>query len=143
MNSADAIDQVVDGLEKTLAGFKALRAIMSEADEPEFEFDPADPANKQEVGGVMKLTPQGEEICYRLFDAGKSRYAVAQLMDISFGAATHRYYQWQKAGGPNRQRRQLESTEPQIEADPEFERQMAVARQVMQRRFRALRELAK
>jgi hypothetical protein len=53
-----------------------------------------DSANKLEVGGLMKLTPQGIEICYRLFDAAKSRYDVATLMDISFGAATHRLEAW-------------------------------------------------
>jgi len=56
----------------------------------------------------MKLTPQGIEFCFRLFDAAKSRYAVATLMDISFGAATHRLEAWKKLGGVNRIKQPLE-----------------------------------
>jgi hypothetical protein len=52
--------------------------------------------------------PRGIEICCRLFDAGKSRYAVAALMDISFGAATHRLDAWKKLGGVNRNKQPLE-----------------------------------
>lgn len=74
---------------------------------PTLEFDPKDPANKFEIGGLMKLTERGIEICYRLFDEGKSRYAVASLMDISFGAATHRFHAWEKAGGINRARTRI------------------------------------
>ena len=40
-------------------------------------------------------------------DAGKSRYAVATLMDISFGAATHRLDARKKPGGVNRVRQPL------------------------------------
>ena len=70
--------------------------------QPHFaEFDPADPRNKTCDG---KLTQQGVECCYRMFDEGKSRYTVAQQMKISFAAATHRFNQWRKAGGPKRQR---------------------------------------
>jgi hypothetical protein len=56
----------------------------------------------------MKLTPRGIEICYRLFDAGKIRYAGASLMDISFGAATHRFDAWKKLGGADRIKLPLE-----------------------------------
>jgi hypothetical protein len=66
-----------------------------------------DPANKYQVGGLEKLTKRGVEICYRLFDAGKTRYAVASLMKISFGAATHRYKAWEKEGGLNRVKQPL------------------------------------
>jgi len=62
------------------------------------ELDPKDPANKYEVGGVMKLTPQGIEICYRLFEAGKNRNVVCNLLEISFGAATRRLEAWKKLG---------------------------------------------
>jgi len=65
------------------------------------EFDPKDPANKYEVGGLMKVTAQGTEVCYRPFDAGKSRHAVATVMDMSFGAANHRYEAWKKPGEVN------------------------------------------
>lgn len=60
------------------------------------EFDPMDPRNKMPDG---KLTERGVEVCYRLFDEGKTRYAVAKAMDISFGAATHRQHAWRKARG--------------------------------------------
>lgn len=62
-------------------------------------FDPADPRNKTCDG---KLTPQGVECCYRMFDEGRSRYSVARAMRISFAAATHRFATWRKAGGAKR-----------------------------------------
>jgi hypothetical protein len=68
------------------------------------EFDPADPRNKS---GDGKLTPQGVECCYRMFDEGKSRYSVAQAMKISFAAATHRFMTWRKAGGKKRTRQRV------------------------------------
>jgi hypothetical protein len=64
-------------------------------------FDPADPRNKTCDG---KLTPQGVECCYRMFDEGKSRYSVARAMKISFAAATHRFSTWATAGGRKRKR---------------------------------------
>jgi len=68
---------------------------------PAQAFDPADPRNKTCEG---KLTAEGVECCYRMFDEGKSRYSVAQAMKISFAAATHRLNAWRKAGGKKRQR---------------------------------------
>lgn len=65
------------------------------------KFDPANPHNKAPDG---KLTEEGVECCYRMFDEGKSRYSVAQQMKISFAAATHRFNSWRKAGGAKRQR---------------------------------------
>ena len=64
-------------------------------------FNPKDARNKTPDG---KLTPRGVEVCYRLFDQGKTRYAVKEAMGISFGAATHRLHAWNKAGGTNRQK---------------------------------------
>ncbi|CAN7415947.1 hypothetical protein [Brevundimonas sp. LjRoot202] len=66
--------------------------------------DPKDPRNKLPDG---KLTARGVEVCYRLFDAGKTRYAVSEAMDISYGAATHRQSAWEKVGGPDRQKQPL------------------------------------
>jgi hypothetical protein len=63
------------------------------------DFDPMDPRNKLRDG---KLTRRGVEICYRLFDRGSNRYAVAEAMGISFGAATHRLQAWTDAGGQER-----------------------------------------
>lgn len=105
---AESIDDIMDALERAMAGIGTLKSLLL----PEVEtgvsgFDPKDPANKFEVGGLMKLTPQGEEICYRLFDAGKTRYAVCNLMEISFGAAKHRLDSWKKLGGVNRIKKPL------------------------------------
>jgi hypothetical protein len=69
------------------------------------EFDTRDPRNKLPDG---KLSARGVEICYRLFDSGKTRYAIKEAMEISFGAATHRLEAWQKAGGVNRQKVEIE-----------------------------------
>lgn len=96
-----ALEVIHTALEQLVTGVARLRAAFEPAKE-HVEFDPRDPANKHEVGGHMKLTERGIEICYRLFDAGKTRYAVAELMGIAFGAATHRYKAWEKAGGVKR-----------------------------------------
>jgi hypothetical protein len=50
------------------------------------------------------LTKRGAEICYRLFDLGKSPIAVAYLMGISLQAAKRREKRWKEAGGVSRQR---------------------------------------
>jgi hypothetical protein len=65
------------------------------------KFDPANPANKHADG---KLSEEGVECCYRMFDEGASRYSVARAMKISFAAATHRFNSWRKAGGEKRVR---------------------------------------
>src|SRR5687768_3217548 len=65
------------------------------------KFDPANPQNKTTDG---KLSEEGVECCYRMFDEGKSRYSVARAMKISFAAATHRFTAWRKAGGEKRVR---------------------------------------
>jgi len=49
-----------------------------------------------------RLTQRGEEICYRLFDNGKSPMAVAHLMGISLKAARKRHGMWRAAGGAGR-----------------------------------------
>lgn len=104
---ASAIKEMSIGLSRLSAGLATLSQLVSPQAAAEEEFDPKDPANKYEVGGEMKLTERGVEICYRLFDQGKSRYAVSQAMGISYGAANHRLQAWTKAGGPNRERRPL------------------------------------
>ncbi len=97
-----AIDNITAALERVMAGFITLKSLLlPEAQADTAELDPKDPANKYEVGGQRKLTRRGEDVCYRLFYAGKSRYTVASLMNISFGAATHRYQAWKKLGSPN------------------------------------------
>ena len=87
------IRDVIATIEADLARLKAMIEPRPEA------FDPADPHNKTCDG---KLTPDGVECCYRMFDEGKSRYSVARAMKISFAAATHRFNSWRKAGGEKR-----------------------------------------
>lgn len=53
------------------------------------------------------LTERGVEICYRLFDLGKSPIAVAYLMGISLQATKRREKRWKEAGGRDRVRREL------------------------------------
>jgi len=65
------------------------------------KFDPANPGNKTVDG---KLSDEGVECCYRMFDEGASRYSVARAMKISFAAATHRFNAWRKAGAEKRVR---------------------------------------
>lgn len=79
------------------ADLQRLKGLVTEQVE---KFDPANPHNKTPDG---KLTGEGVECCYRLFDEGKSRYTVARQMKISFAAATHRFNTWRKAGGSKRQ----------------------------------------
>ena len=68
------------------------------------KLDPGNPLNKS---GQL-LTKRGVEVCYRLFDMGKPRYAVKKAMGISYGAATHRFHAWEKLGGKNRKRQPLD-----------------------------------
>lgn len=89
------IDSIQDQLER-LRGLVQPQAM---------EFDPKDPRNKLPDG---KLTPRGVEICYRLFDLGKTRYAVKEALNISYGAATHRLDAWHKAGGTTREKMPIE-----------------------------------
>lgn len=105
---AAALDSIGAGIEKMSVGLATLRQLLTTEKANDEEFDPKDPKNKYEIGGLEKLTPRGVEICYRLFDKGMTRYAVKQAMGISFGAATHRYVAWQKAGGLSREKHALD-----------------------------------
>ena len=84
---------LIDGIEADLQRLKDLVEQQIE------KFDPANPHNKSPDG---KLTEEGVECCYRMFDDGKSRYSVSQQMKISFAAATHRFNTWRKLGGSKR-----------------------------------------
>lgn len=53
------------------------------------------------------LTPRGVEICYRLFDLGKSPLAVSYLMGFSLRAAQYRKRRWREIGGPGRIRAEV------------------------------------
>jgi len=50
------------------------------------------------------LTTIGAEICYRLFEAGKSPMAVSHILRISLAAASQRQRAWTKLGGMRRPR---------------------------------------
>ena len=63
------------------------------------DLDPRDPLCRYDNG---RLTKRGVEICYRLFDLGKSPMAVAHLIRISLAAARNRRKMWQAVGGENR-----------------------------------------
>jgi hypothetical protein len=91
----EAILSLIDTIEDQLQRLRGL--VQPQA----MEFDPKDPRNKLPDG---KLTPRGVEVCYHLFDIGKTRYAVKEAMGISYGAATHRLDAWQKAGGSKREK---------------------------------------
>lgn len=54
------------------------------------------------------LTKRGVEICYRLFDLGKSQTAVAYLMGMTLRSAQRRQRSWIKAGGLQRVRAEVE-----------------------------------
>jgi hypothetical protein len=54
------------------------------------------------------LTRRGVEICYRLFDLGKSPMAVAYLMGMTLRSAERRHQSWVKAGGRQRLRADVE-----------------------------------
>src|SRR5437763_3785632 len=53
-------------------------------------------------------TKRGVEICYRLFDLGKSPTAVAYLMGMTLRSAERRQRSWIKAGGLQRVRAEVE-----------------------------------
>jgi hypothetical protein len=98
MQDRKAVLDLIAAIEADLARLKAL---VQPAPSPS---DPANPHNKTVDG---KLTPDGVECCYRMFDEGKSRYSVARAMKISFTAATHRFKAWREAGGVSRKRVRL------------------------------------
>lgn len=54
------------------------------------------------------LTKRGVEICYRLFDLGKSPIAVAYLMGMTLRSVERRRRSWIKAGGFQRARADVE-----------------------------------
>lgn len=81
-----------------------IEALLTQTDPKSDQLDPQSPLNKNGVN----LSPRGIEVCYRLFDEGKTRYAVKRLLGISYGAATHRFHAWEKLGGKKRKREPLD-----------------------------------
>lgn len=60
------------------------------------------------------LTNRGVEVCYRLFDLGKSPMAVAYLMGMTLRSAERRKLSWIKAGGHRRMRLEVERYDVRI-----------------------------
>ena len=94
----EAVLELIERIETDLERLKGLLT------PPAGTFDPTDPRNKTCDG---KLTPEGVETCYRLFDEGRARYSVARAMKIPFAAASHRFQAWMKEGGAKRKRPKL------------------------------------
>jgi hypothetical protein len=76
------------------------------------DLDPRFPANHRPdrsygddyIPATGHLTKRGAEICYRLFDLGKSPMGVAYLMGMTLRSAERRQRSWVKAGGAGRVR---------------------------------------
>jgi hypothetical protein len=85
-------------VQATRENLDRIEELLTQTESDEGELDPKNPLNK--IG--VNLSPRGIEVCYRLFDEGKTRYAVKRQLDISYGAATHRFHAWEKLGGKNR-----------------------------------------
>jgi hypothetical protein len=63
------------------------------------DWDPQHPLSRYDDG---RLTARGVEICYRLFDMGKSTMAVAHLTGLSLIAARKRQRMWKALGDVDR-----------------------------------------
>jgi len=68
------------------------------------EWHPQHPLNQYSDG---RLTERGVEICYRLFDMGKSAMAIAHLTGLSLFAIRKRQRMWVASGGVDRNRADL------------------------------------
>jgi hypothetical protein len=62
----------------------------------EHEWHPAGTWSRYGDGRLSRI---GAEICYRLFDLGRSPLAVAHLTEISLAASRRRHHTWVKLGG--------------------------------------------
>jgi hypothetical protein len=99
---------------------RRLRALNAELDLSETELvgdlDPRFPENHRPgltwcddyTPPTGHLTNRGVEICYRLFDLGKSPLSVAWLMGISLKAAKARKRSWLNVGGAHRIRAEIQ-----------------------------------
>ncbi|MCK1715033.1 hypothetical protein [Bradyrhizobium sp. 143] len=99
----DEILVLIADVRKSLNRIEALVRPAIGGDDQDAELDPKSPLNKS----GKNLSPRGIEVAYRLYDADKTRHAVAAALDISFAAADHRRKTWLEAGGKQRQRQPL------------------------------------
>jgi hypothetical protein len=94
--------KIVRQLKERNAAIKKVNAEMSlKGTGLEGEYDPYHPRNHFED---KRLSKRGVEICYRLFDLGKSEMAVAHLMRLSLLAVKKRKKMWAKLGGKSRKK---------------------------------------
>lgn len=100
-NEADNVLALVQAARENL---NRIEALLNRPASKKDDLDPENPLNK--IG--LNLSPRGVEVCYRLYDQGKTRYAVKRALSISYGAATHRFHAWEKLGGKNRKRQPLD-----------------------------------
>lgn len=100
--------QIVRQINQTDAAHTALRAELDlTGTELVGDLSPRFPSNHYPdryygddlIASCKRLTKRGAEICYRLYDLGKSPLAVACLMGMSLAAAKRRKQSWLKAGG--------------------------------------------
>ena len=101
-DDAAKIASLIDATKENLARIEAILKPPEDADEEDLEI--FNPLNKS--GKFLSL--RGIEVCYRLFDQGKSVYAVAKALRISYMAANHRFYSWQKLGRKDRPKQPLD-----------------------------------
>jgi hypothetical protein len=94
--------RIVALMKKRKADIASLNAELSlEGTELTDELHPQHPLNQYASG---RLTRRGEEICYRLFDLGKSHHATAHLMGLALPSIRARFRKWQQIGGRKRKR---------------------------------------
>ncbi|QQO15190.1 hypothetical protein JJB99_03095 [Bradyrhizobium diazoefficiens] len=75
-------------------------------------LEPDDPAHFRDNG---TLSERGVEVCYRLFDAGKTPLAVAYMMRVSKRTTLARHKEWKKIGGVKRPTVELPPRHPRKE----------------------------
>lgn len=92
--------RIVALMKRRKAAIASLNAELSlEGTDLTGELHPRHPLNQYANG---RLTSRGEEICYRLFDLGKSQHATAHLMGLALPSIRARFRKWQQIGGRKR-----------------------------------------
>ena len=80
-------------LEKALQGLEALEQAVSPGGDSQSKNEyPHDP--DWFLPNSNNLSPKGVTFINSLFDAGKSRFAISQIMGISYAAVNYRWSKW-------------------------------------------------
>ncbi|WP_375415054.1 hypothetical protein [uncultured Bradyrhizobium sp.] len=99
--------KIVRQLRERNASIKKINSEMSlKGTGLEGKYDPSYPDNHYEG---KRLTKRGVEICYRLFDLGKSEMASAHLLRLSLLAVKKRKKMWIKLGGKARKKADIDA----------------------------------